>query len=52
MAHEHIADLNGDGKSDLIWRNLDGSITAWVMNGTAASATAGLTGAGVLRVVP
>jgi FG-GAP repeat len=48
----HISDLNGDGKSDLIWRNNDGSITAWTMNGTTASTKAGLSGAGTSRVVP
>jgi uncharacterized protein YkwD len=45
-------DLNGDNKADLIWRNTDGSINTWLMNGTAASATAGLVGAGTWDVAP
>jgi hypothetical protein len=44
--------LNGDGKSDLIWRNLDGSINVWTMNGVAPITLTGLTGAGTLRVIP
>ncbi len=47
-----IADLNDDGKSDRIWRNVDGSITAWLMDGTIASVTAGFTGPGALWLVP
>jgi YD repeat-containing protein len=40
-------DLSGDGKSDLIFRNdANGQITAWLMNGTTASSTAGLLGPG------
>jgi hypothetical protein len=27
-------DFNGDGKSDLMWRNTDGSTSLWLMNGT------------------
>jgi hypothetical protein len=37
------SDLDGDGKSDLIFRNsTTGQISAWLMNGAASSATAGL----------
>ena len=36
-------DLNGDSRSDLIWRNdVSGESRAWVMNGLAASSTASL----------
>jgi hypothetical protein len=28
-------DYNGDGKSDILWRNADGSTSIWMMNGTA-----------------
>jgi hypothetical protein len=48
----HTIDLNGDGKSDLIWRRTDGSISAWLMNGTSATSTAGLRGPGTWQVVP
>jgi Ca2+-binding RTX toxin-like protein len=27
-------DYNGDGKSDLLWRNTDGRIATWMMNGS------------------
>jgi hypothetical protein len=36
-------DLNGDGKSDLLFQNTDGSIAEWLMNGSivlAAQVTA------------
>ena len=33
----HVVDLDGDGKSDLIWRNqTTGATAAWLMNGLAA----------------
>jgi ELWxxDGT repeat protein len=28
-------DFDGDGKSDILWRNLDGSTVLWLMNGAA-----------------
>ena len=35
------ADFNGDGKSDLLWRNnVTGSVATWQMNGGAIVATA------------
>ena len=37
-----IGDLNGNGKSDILWRNSDGALAEWTMNGaqiTAAQAT-------------
>jgi uncharacterized protein (DUF1800 family) len=40
-------DISGDSKSDLIFRNTTtGQISAWLMNGAAATAQAGLVGAG------
>jgi len=30
---QEIGDLNGDGKSDIIWRNDNGATVAWLMNG-------------------
>jgi Ca2+-binding RTX toxin-like protein len=30
-----LADTSGDGKSDLMWRNTDGSTSLWLMNGTS-----------------
>jgi hypothetical protein len=35
-------DLNGDGKSDLLIQSTAGTTTAWLMNGTAVSSSAGL----------
>jgi Ca2+-binding RTX toxin-like protein len=32
-------DFDGDTKSDLLWRNNDGSIAMWQMNGSSATAT-------------
>src|SRR5205823_222819 len=29
------ADFNGDGRADILWRNDDGSLATWVMNGSA-----------------
>ena len=35
-----IGDYNGDGKSDILFRNTDGSVSLWLMDGTqVASAT-------------
>src|SRR5438270_13189590 len=38
-------DLNGDGKTDIVWRNtVSGQTVAWLMNGTAATSNALLMG--------
>jgi hypothetical protein len=29
------ADMNGDGKSDILWQNSDGQVALWEMNGTS-----------------
>jgi hypothetical protein len=36
-----MGDLNGDGKSDLVWRHVDGTVAAWLMNGTSISQAGG-----------
>jgi Domain of unknown function (DUF4347)/FG-GAP-like repeat len=33
-------DFNGDGKADMLWRNDDGSVALWQMNGTAVTSIA------------
>ena len=48
----HTGDYNGDGKADLLWRNLDGSITVWLMNGGVIAGAAGLVGPGATVVIP
>ena len=30
-------DFNGDGKTDLLWRNTNGDLAIWLMNGTQVS---------------
>jgi uncharacterized delta-60 repeat protein len=40
----HTADFNNDGKSDLLFRNDDGSVTLWLMNGLSVMSSAGLIG--------
>ena len=30
-------DFNGDGRSDILWRNDNGSLAIWTMNGTAVT---------------
>ena len=37
-----VHDVNGDGKSDIVWRNTSGDIAIWEMNGAAIIATGGL----------
>jgi Ca2+-binding RTX toxin-like protein len=32
-----IGDFNGDGNSDILWRNDNGALAEWLMNGTAIS---------------
>ena len=29
-----VGDFNGDGKSDVLWRNANGDVAIWMMNGT------------------
>ncbi len=39
-----IGDLSGDGKSDLLWRDANGSTAVWIMDGSS------ITGSGYLNV--
>jgi hypothetical protein len=32
---EGVADLNGDGRADIVWRHTSGAAFVWLMNGTA-----------------
>jgi hypothetical protein len=34
-----VADINGDGKADLIWQHDDGWLAAWLMNGYTVTST-------------
>jgi hypothetical protein len=34
-----VADVNGDGKTDLVWQHTNGSILIWYMNGTSRAST-------------
>ena len=32
---EQVADVNGDGKADVVWQNTNsGTVAVWLMNGT------------------
>jgi hypothetical protein len=35
-------DFNGDGKADILWRNNDGSVFEWLLNGTTIIGGGGL----------
>jgi Alpha/beta hydrolase domain/FG-GAP-like repeat len=35
-------DFNGDGKSDLLWRDSSGNLAVWLMNGSTVSSNGGL----------
>ena len=42
---ESAGDFNGDGKDDIVWRNMaNGSNALWLMDGTNVSAVVGLPG--------
>ncbi len=32
-----VGDFDGDGNADILWRGADGSVTAWLMNGTTVA---------------
>jgi hypothetical protein len=36
---EGTSDVNGDGKTDLVWRNASGQYAADILNGTAVTST-------------
>jgi sugar lactone lactonase YvrE len=42
----HLADINGDGKADILWRHTDGRVAAWLMDGLSSTTSALLMGAG------
>jgi hypothetical protein len=35
------SDFNGDGKSDILWRNTNGTVAAWIMNGLVVAQSGG-----------
>ena len=35
-------DFNGDGKSDIVWRDDSGNTSIWLMNGAAVSSAGGI----------
>jgi hypothetical protein len=35
-------DFNGDGKSDILWRDTGGNVTMWFLNGAQVSSAAGV----------
>jgi len=38
---QDVADVNGDGRADFVWRNTNnGAVVIWVMNGTSIAASA------------
>jgi ELWxxDGT repeat protein len=41
------SDFNGDGNADLLWRNTDGSLAEWTMNGSVIASSAAPTSGGV-----
>ncbi len=40
----HIADFNGDGKADILWRSTSGSVGLWLMDGITVLSTVSLLG--------
>jgi sRNA-binding regulator protein Hfq len=39
-ARSNAIDSNGDGKSDILWRNTNGQVAIWLMNGMAPTSSA------------
>jgi hypothetical protein len=37
-----VGDYNGDGMSDLLWRDTSGNTAMWFMSGVTITATAGI----------
>src|SRR5262249_42569788 len=37
-----VGDLDGDGKADIIWRNNNGAVSIWLMNGAIVQQAAGI----------
>jgi hypothetical protein len=42
-----VADFNGDGRSDLLWRNDNGAMSEWLMNGATIVSSTSPTSGGV-----
>ncbi len=42
-----VNDLNGDRKSDILWRNTNGTLAAWIMNGGTIASNGVITSGGV-----
>jgi FG-GAP-like repeat len=42
LARTDNHDFNGNGQSDILWRDTSGNTAAWLMNGAAAVASAAL----------
>ena len=42
-----VGDFNGDGKSDVLWRNTSGSLVEWLMDGNTIGSSANITTGGV-----
>ena len=47
-----MADFNGDGRSDLLWRYTDGAMSCSTMNALSALSTAVVAGPGSWSAVP
>jgi hypothetical protein len=44
-------DFNNDGRSDIVWRDTNGNVAAWLMNGTAIAQSAGIGAAPLVWVI-
>jgi len=42
-----LSDFDGDGRSDILWRNTSGEVAVWLMNGAAITSSADVTANGV-----
>jgi ELWxxDGT repeat protein len=42
-----IGDFNGDGNSDVLWRNSNGSLSEWLMNGSTIVSSGSVTSGGI-----
>jgi ELWxxDGT repeat protein len=38
-----VGDFNGDGNSDILWRNVNGSLAEWLMNGSSVTSSGSIT---------
>jgi hypothetical protein len=52
MSVSNVADFNGDGKADLVWRNATtGDTSMWLMNGTTPLSATTINAGAALTVV-